>query len=237
MGPRAIAEAIRAGQPISKVWVQHKAAQGRLESLIKELKTCGVLCAKVRTSTLQRMAGTRHQGIVAQVAAVAFAALSEVIIRTFEQGKVPLLLVIERCTDVRNVGAMARSAEALGADALVVTQHGTSALGQDTLRASAGALLHIPLCRVSSWEKAFEELKAHGIQLIAATTGATKNCTEIDLSIPVALIVGAEGTGLSPRLLQKADEKVCIPMQGKIESLNVAAAAAILLYEAQRQRK
>ena len=237
IGPQAIREALRSTRPIDKAWVSSESAKsGRLQKLLCELSEAEVPCLPLRAQQLRRLAGPKHQGIVARTAAVAFSSLSETIIRAFEQGEVPLLLVAESCTDVRNLGAMARSAEALGAHAIVVEQKGAAALGAAALRTSAGALLHLPVCRVRRLLTSFEDLKAHGLRIIAATSEAKQPCQIVDLSLPVALVVGSEGKGLRPVLLEAADEQVRIPMQGKIESLNVSTAASILLYEACRQR-
>ena len=238
VGPQAVREALRAAKPIDKVWFLHTSARrARLQLLLKELAAAKVPCVQAPQQLLQRLAGPRHQGVVARVAVVGFEPLSEVLIRVFERGEAPLVLLVERCTDVRNVGAMARSAEALGADALLIGQKGAAAMGGAAMRASAGALLHLPVCRIANFLKdGIAELHAHGLKIVAASADAKKSCHEVDLSVPLALLVGAEGQGLGPGLLAAADEQVRVPMQGKTESLNVSAAAAILLYEAHRQR-
>ena len=237
IGPQAVREALRADRPIDKVWISVSSEKSqRLRQLLDELAGVEVPCLRTHPKQLERLAGPNHQGIVARVSAVSFSSLSETIIRTFEKAEAPLLLVAEGCTDVRNLGAMARSVEALGAHALVLGQEKTAALGEVALRTSAGALLHLPVCRIRSLLVGIEEIRTHGLRIVAATPDAKQSCTEVDLSLPVALVVGEEGSGLRSSVLRSTDEQVRIPMQGKIESLNVSTAAAILLYEAQRQR-
>ena len=237
IGPRAIREALATDQPIDKVWVLGDRSNARLLPLLEALKDRGVPYLRTPLHKLLRLAGKNHQGIVARAAAMPFAELSEVLIRSFEEGRVPLLLIADGCTDVRNLGAMARCAVVLGADALVLAEKKGAALGEDALRASAGALLHIPLCRSHNIEETFDELRSYGLQVIASTEVAALSCSEVDLSIPLALVVGSEGSGLSQRLLQAADQRVRIPTSTKLATLNLSTAAAILLYEANRQRR
>ena len=235
VGARAITEALRAERPIDRVWYSQSTG-GRARELLRELQEGGAVCQCVPPLALRRVAGAQHQGIAARVAAVPFASLSEVLINTFEKGMSPLVLLVAGCTDVRNVGAMARSAEALGGHAMVVEQQKSAALGADCMRASAGALMHLPLCRFRGLNEACALVKEHGLKVIAASERGEKMCTEIDLSGPIAFVVGAEGEGIRPSILQASDASVRIPMSGKIEALNVSNAAAILLYEASKQR-
>lgn len=221
VGPQAISEALSSNHPIDKVFVAQRAEKERLLPLLDELKRRAIPCLKVPLHALERMAGQakRHQGIVARGSVVSFVPLDELLIRTFEAARAPLILVAEGCTDVRNLGAMARAAEALGADALVLGQKKSAALGPSVLRTSAGALLHLSICRMHDIKETFELLRSYGLSVIASSEHATHSCHEVDLSGPVAIIMGAEGNGLPQQIIKAADHEVRIPTSGQVSTL------------------
>ncbi|HJW28447.1 MAG TPA: 23S rRNA (guanosine(2251)-2'-O)-methyltransferase RlmB, partial [Saprospiraceae bacterium] len=180
---------------------------------------------------------TNHQGIAAFKAQVEFQNLESLVPHLFEQGKVPFLIILDRITDVGNFGAIARSAEVLGADGLVFPIRESAQLNADAVKRSAGALLRIPLCREKELSQAIRFLQQSGITLLAADEKGKSAISEIDLARPLAIILGSEGEGIANDLLRKADEIAFIPQSGKMDSLNVSVAAGIIMYEVQRQRR
>ena len=167
---------------------------------------------------------------------IRYAPIQEVLAHTFEQGKMPLIVVLDRITDVRNFGAIARTAECLGADAIVIPSRGSARINSDAMKTSAGALNYLPICREDNLKDTLRFLKDSGLQIVACTEKAEKPIAVFDLSGPVALIMGSEEDGISGEYLKLADTRALIPMLGEVASLNVSVAAAICLYEVVRQR-
>ena len=237
LGPRAVQEALRGDLVMDKVWVVGPALP-RLRHLLADIEARGVPCKQVSGRILQHMVGsTRHQGIALRLSHVPFADLSERIISCFEQGISPLVLLVQGCTDVHNFGALARSAEGMGVHALVIEQEGTPPLDATAIRCSAGALLHLPLCRSADFLSTYDLIRSHGLRVLASSPEASTPLWDAKLDEPLALVVGGEQKGLPPPLLKKADECLSIPMYGKTASLNIAQATTLLLYEAARQRR
>jgi 23S rRNA (guanosine2251-2'-O)-methyltransferase len=156
---------------------------------------------------------------------------------TYEQGKVPLVLVLDHITDVRNLGAIARTAECSGVDAILIPEKGSAQVNQDAIKTSAGALYKVPVCRYHSAKESVMFLKNSGLKIIAATEKANLDYTDVDMIQPLGLIFGSEESGISAELLGMADELIQIPVMGEIQSLNVSVAAGVILYEILRQRK
>ena len=183
------------------------------------------------------MTSGNHQGVVAFIAPVDYYDLEDVLPGLFEKSDTPLLLFLDGITDVRNLGAIARSAEVLGAHALVIPAKGSALITPDTIKASAGALSRIPLCRTASLVNAVEWAKMSGIKIFSSQLGAKKRLQELDLSGPSAFIIGAEDEGVSPAVAALADEAFHIEQTGLTDSLNVSVATGIMLYEVLRQRR
>jgi 23S rRNA (guanosine2251-2'-O)-methyltransferase len=154
----------------------------------------------------------------------------------FEKGKDPLILILDQITDVRNFGAIARSAECAGVDAIIIPEKGMARIGADAIKTSAGAIHHIPICRVTNLFRTIQYLQNSGIQIVAATEKAAKIYTDGNFTSPVAIVMGSEDNGISQSILNIADQKLKIPLFGNIESLNVSVSAALMIYEAVRQR-
>ena len=176
-----------------------------------------------------------HQGVVAQIAAIAYVQLDDILERVPDD-ETPLVVVFDGVTDVRNFGAIARSAECAGAHGLIAPLKNSAPVNAEAIRASAGALTTIPVCRVGSIRNAIKTLQAEGFQVVAATEKSRKLLYDADLRRPTALVMGAEETGISKEVLKPCDERLAIPLIGRIESLNVSAAAAVMLFEVVRQR-
>ncbi|MCW5911992.1 MAG: 23S rRNA (guanosine(2251)-2'-O)-methyltransferase RlmB [Cyclobacteriaceae bacterium] len=235
-GTRAVMEAIRAGREIEKIFVQSGLTNDLIKELIQVAKSSGVPFTFVPQQKLNRLSTKNHQGVICLLSTISYANLEGIIDRAYQQGREPFLLIVDRVTDVRNFGALARTAECAGLDAIVMGDSGNAPLTGDAMKTSAGALSHLPVCRVKDMKKTIQFLKENGVQVVACTEKAEQLLYELDLNVPLALIMGSEEDGISPQLLKAADHLAKIPMSGKISSLNVSVAAGIAIYEAVRQK-
>ena len=235
-GTRAVMEAIRAGKEIESLLIQ----KDLQNDLIKELKETaaehGVTYVKVPVEKLNRITRKNHQGVVCFLSPITYASLDNVVNTAFAEGRMPLLILLDRITDVRNFGAIARTAECLGADALVIPDRGSARINSDAMKTSAGALNFIPVCRQPNLKETIQYLQESGIQVIACSEKAEKEVWQTSFEGPVALLLGSEEDGISPEYLKMADVEIKIPLQGQIASLNVSIATAVCLYEVVRQR-
>lgn len=236
-GTRAIIETILAGKPIDKVFVDKTINNALHKQLLSLVKQHEIPCSYVPTVKLNRLTSKNHQGAVAYIAPITLVTLSHVVQTSYEQGKTPLLLLLDGITDVRNFGAIVRTAACTNVDAVVIPSQGSASLSGEAMKTSAGALAHLPICRVGSLREAIRYLQASGLQTIACHQQATNMLYHTDLNLPLAFILGAEDQGIAPQHLKLADKNVRIPIAGPIASLNVAVAAAVILYEHMRQHK
>ena len=234
-GIRPVVEAIEAGKQIEKLYIR-KGAEGQLMTELRDL----CLRHRIRTQEvpvekLNRLTRGNHQGVVAQISPIGYVELNDILERVPED-ETPLIVLFDGVTDVRNFGAIARSAECAGAHGLIVPLKNAAPVNSEAIRSSAGALTAIPVCRVGSIRNTLKALQAEGYQVVGATEKSRKLLYDADIRKPTALVMGAEDTGISKEVLKLCDEQLAIPMIGKIESLNVSAAAAVLLFEIVRQR-
>ena len=235
-GIRAVMEAITAGKDIDRVYIR-KDLSGELASELFDLiRTHHIVTQRVPVERINRITRKNHQGVVARMSAVTYDSLDRIIPELYEAGVLPFVVVLDGVTDVRNFGAIARTCECAGADAIVIPIHDSVSVSADAVKTSAGALHHLPVCRESSVLSAVKQLKESGYQIVAVTEKADINYTRADYTTPVALVLGAEDKGISPEVLRIADTFVSIPMFGKIGSLNVSVAAGVTIYEVVRQR-
>ena len=235
-GIRPILEALDARKQIDKLFIQ-KDAQGELiQELVKEAKQLHILPQRVPIEKLNRITRKNHQGAIAFLSPIEFSDLDEVVTRVYEDGQKPFILLLDGVTDVRNFGAICRTAEAAGVHAIVIPQKGSASINGDAVKTSAGALFKIPVCKVPSMKHAISSLQNFGIQVFGASEKAASLPYTQDLNIPIGLVMGNEETGLQPDVIKTCDELIKIPMIGEIGSLNVSVAAGILLYEMVRQR-
>lgn len=235
-GIRAVMEAITAGKDIDRVYIR-KDLSGELASELFDLiRTHHIVTQRVPVERINRITRKNHQGVVARMSAVTYDSLDRLIPGLYEAGVLPFVVVLDGVTDVRNFGAIARTCECAGADAIVIPVHDSVSVSADAVKTSAGALHHLPVCRESSVLSAVKQLKESGYQIVAVTEKADINYTRADYTTPVALVLGAEDKGISPEVLRIADTFVSIPMFGKIGSLNVSVAAGVTIYEVVRQR-
>ncbi|MBK6623284.1 MAG: 23S rRNA (guanosine(2251)-2'-O)-methyltransferase RlmB [Saprospirales bacterium] len=236
-GRHPVVEAIQGGLAIDKVLLQ-LGTRGELETTLRHLcKEQGIPLQYVPKEKLSHLSkGNNHQGVVALIAPLSYHNLDELLASLAEKDDAALLILLDGITDVRNFGAIARSAEICGAHALVVPLQGSAALNAEAVKASAGALTRIPVCRSSSLLSAIDLIRSYGIQILASRMENSLPLYEIDLKKPSAIILGSEGKGIQPPLLRAADQHLRIPQLGLTDSFNVSVAAGIILYEAVRQR-
>ena len=235
-GTRAVIEAVRTGRQIDKIYLQTGLNNDLMKELVNTLKEHDVPYSWVPLEKINKLTTKNHQGVVGFLSAAVFASLQGLIDLAYSEGRTPFFLLLDRITDVRNFGAVARTCECAGLDALVIEEKGNAPITSDAVKTSAGALHHLPVCRVKSLKQAIKDLQENGIKVVACTEKTTKNLYELDLSTPTALIMGSEEDGVDPALLKVADEIAKIPMKGKIESLNVSVAAGVAIYEVIRQK-
>ncbi|MCC6769163.1 MAG: 23S rRNA (guanosine(2251)-2'-O)-methyltransferase RlmB, partial [Bacteroidia bacterium] len=222
---------------IDKVLVQQGLQLVQLRELRKALEQEGVPVQMVPREKLDRLCKGKHQGLIAFVSAVDFQPLEEILNRVWESGKDPFFLILDRVTDVRNFGAICRTAVCAGLDAVIIPSRGAAQIGGDAIKTSAGALLNLPVCRSENLKSTIELLKTSGIRIVAITEKADGHLFNTPIEGPVCLILGSEEDGISQEYLRRSDLKLAIPMHGSTGSLNVSVAAALALYEVLRQRQ
>lgn len=236
IGTRPIIEALEAGKEIDKIMIQKGLKSPTFQELWPLIKENDTPYQYVPIEKLNRITRKNHQGVIAFASAVAFQNLEEIVIRCYERGEDPLLLILDRITDVRNFGAICRTAECMGANAVVIPTRNSAPVNFDALKTSAGALNHIPVCREKNLKDTISFLKEHGIRIIACTEKADDLAYDADLSGPSCILMGSEDSGISPEYLKLSDLSIKLPMTGKIGSLNVSVATGAVLYEVTRQR-
>lgn len=236
-GHHPVTEAIRAGKAVEKVFFQ-QGERGEMEKEIRHLtKEFGIPLQVVPREKLNKMVRGQHQGVVAYLALVAYQSIEDVLPLVFESGEIPLFVLLDGVTDVRNFGAIARSAECAGAHAVVVPQSGSALANEEAMKASAGALARMRVCRVRSLFSTVEWLQECGVQVVAtALSERSIPLFKADFQVPTAILMGSEGEGVHPKLLKMSDVVVKIPQATDFDSYNVSVAAGIALYEVLRQR-
>ncbi|WP_299257908.1 23S rRNA (guanosine(2251)-2'-O)-methyltransferase RlmB [uncultured Aquimarina sp.] len=235
-GIRAVIEAINSGKTIDKLFIQ-KGLQGELaKELINLLNKESLSFSYVPVEKLNRLTRKNHQGVVAHIAPIEFQDLENLVLQVIESGKTPLFLILDQLSDVRNFGAIIRTAECTGVHGIIIQKKGGAPVSADTVKTSAGAIFKIPICKVDHIKDAMFYLQASGVQIVAATEKAASPIYDIDVTTPTAIVMGSEGKGISNSVLKIADHMAKLPMYGEIASLNVSVACGVFLYEAIRQR-
>lgn len=234
-GIRPVVEAIQSGRQIEKLYVR-KGAEGQLMTELRDMcLRYRLRVQEVPVEKLNRLTRGNHQGVVAQIAAIEYVELNDILERVPDD-ETPLIVVFDGVTDVRNFGAIARSAECAGAHGLIAPLKNSAPVNAEAIRSSAGALSRIPVCRVGSIRNTLKALQNEGMQVVAATEKSTRLLYDADFTRPTVIVMGSEETGISKEVLKLCDEQLAIPLIGAVESLNVSAAAAVMLFEAVRQR-
>jgi 23S rRNA (guanosine2251-2'-O)-methyltransferase len=235
-GIRAVIEAIKAGQDIESLFLQ----RGLVGGLISELKTLlreyDIPSQQVPIEKLNRITAKNHQGAIAFISPITYQKIEDIIPLIFEKGETPLVMILDGITDVRNFGAIARTAECCGVHALIVPKKGAAQVNPDAVKTSAGALYNIPVCRHDSLLQVLRFLKDSGLQIVSCTEKTDDLIYHPDFTAPTAIIMGAEDVGITFELIRNSDYLTKIPMSGGIASLNVSVSAGVILYEAVRQR-
>ncbi len=236
IGRHPVIDAINNGNNFDKIILQ-KGVERDFDQKIKSLsKSYDIPLQIVPREKLNRIYNGQHQGIIGFLSLVNYFKLEDVLPMIYEKSEVPLLLLLDGITDVRNFGSIARSAEICGVHAIIIPAKGSAQINPEALKASAGALTKMTICRESSLTKAIDTLQLNGIHVLASNLGTDKKMYEIDFSVPTALVIGSEGNGVSSAILKKVNEHFIIPQKGSTDSFNVSVASGIMLYEVMRQR-
>lgn len=236
-GLRPVIEAIRAGKQVDRLLIRQGLQGALYHELMSEVRKHGIVYQIVPVERIEIVTRKNHQGVLAWLSIVEYQSIANLLPMIFEKGEDPLLIALDGVSDVRNFGAIVRSAECLGAHAVLIPEKGSARITADAVKTSAGALNILPVCREKSILKTAEYLRESGLKIVCADESYGTPAQECDLKGPVVLVMGSEEKGISRELLNLADKRIRIPMSGKIESLNVSVASGILLYEIARQRR
>ena len=237
-GLRPVMEAIASGARIEKIYLQNNLVGPLAAEVKNRIREAGLPFQYVPVEKLTKMTTGNHQGVVATIAAVQYRSFTDLMESLMaDEAAMPLVLMLDHITDVRNMGAIARTAECTGTSALVVPDHGSAAMNEDAVKTSSGALLRLPVCREQNLKTVVNLAKQYGLQIVASTEKGAVHYREVDFARPTLLIMGNEETGISPELLKMCDVRASLPMCGEVASLNVSVAAGVMLYEALEQRR
>jgi 23S rRNA (guanosine2251-2'-O)-methyltransferase len=235
-GLRPVIEAIKAGKQIDRLLIRQGLQGALYHELMTEVRIHNIVYQIVPLERIELVTRKNHQGVLAWLSLIEYQNIANLLPMIYEKGEDPLIIALDGVSDVRNFGAITRSAEGLGAHAIIIPEKGSARITADAVKASAGALHLFPVCREKSVLRAIEFLRDSGLKIICALEKFGIAASEADLKGPVVLIMGSEDKGISRELIALADQKIRIPMKGSIGSLNVSVAAGILLYEITRQR-
>jgi 23S rRNA (guanosine2251-2'-O)-methyltransferase len=235
-GIHPIMEAIHSGKELDRVFIQKNLSGAPALALKKLLREHNIRPIEVPIEKLNRLTRSNHQGVVAFITDVVYQKLDQVVPTLFESGKLPLIMMLDRVTDVRNFGAICRTAECMGVGAVLIPERGGAPANGDAMKASAGALSRLAICREHNLKNAIDFLKDSGFSIVGCSEKASESVFQTDLSGPLCIIMGSEEDGISPEYLKRCDKVVKIPMIGSVGSLNVSVAAGMVLYEAVRQQ-
>lgn len=235
-GIRPVIEAIKAGRQIDRLLVKQGLSGSLYHELMIEVKNNGVPYQIVPLERIEYLTKKNHQGVIAWLSLIEYQNISNILPMIYEKGEDPLIIALDGVSDVRNFGAIVRTAECLGAHAIIIPEKNSARISADAIKTSAGALHSFPVCKEKSLTRSIEFLKESGLKIITATEKSSNDAYSCDLKGPTVLIMGSEDSGISRELLALSDINVSVPIRGTIESLNVSVAAGILLYEIIRQR-
>lgn len=235
-GVRAVIEAIKSGKQITKILMQKGLEKELINELNAEMKGKNYQIQFVPYQKLQRVTSANHQGVIAYISPIEYQDLEAVVSKCYDEGKVPFIMILDRITDVRNFGAIARSAECFGAHAIVIPGKGSVNITADAIKTSAGALNSIPVCQVDQIADGVDILQALGLKVYSCTEKGLEKAEDMDFKVPCAIVMGSEQDGITPKVIKRSNGVFQIPMTGNIASLNVSVSAGIAAYEVLRQR-
>ena len=235
-GRKAVTEAIQSGKALDRIYISNKISNDSIREIKSLASRNNIPINYVPVEKLNNFNVADHEGFIALISKVHYQELQQVISWVVEKGEVPLFLILDGITDIRNIGGIARTAFCTGVQAIIIPDKGVGALNEDAVLTSAGALEKISICRVNSLLKAVDELHLNGIKVLASEMSASKNVFDINFKESVAIVMGSEEKGIYPALMKAVDEKFKIPMTNDFESLNVSVATGMILYEAMKQR-
>lgn len=235
-GIRAVVEAIRSGKEIEALFIQRGIGGSLIQELKELMNEYQITAQQVPVEKLNRITQKNHQGVIAVISPIVYQKIENIIPEVFERGETPLILVLDSITDVRNMGAIARTAECAGVHAIVIPAKGSAQINPDAIKTSAGALYKIPVCRHDNFMQTVRFLQESGLQLVCCTEKTQDNIYTPDYTAPTAIVMGSEEDGIRNEIIRISDHLAKIPMFGEIESLNVSVSTGVILYEAVRQR-
>lgn len=236
-GIRAVIEAIESGKDIDKVLVRRDLTGDLSRELLAKIREYGIVMQRVPMEKLNRVTMKNHQGVIALLSPVAYQKLENLVPLFYEEGRTPIILVLDGITDTRNFGAIARTCDCAGVDAIVIPERNSVSVTPDAMKTSAGAFFYVPVCREKSISEAVKFLQNNSYRIVGASEKGAENYTKPDYTVPVAIVMGNEETGISEDVLRRCDDLAAIPICGHIGSLNVSVAAGVMLFEAVRQRR
>ncbi|MFS4493618.1 23S rRNA (guanosine(2251)-2'-O)-methyltransferase RlmB [Maribacter sp. 2308TA10-17] len=235
-GIRAVLEAINSEESIDKIFIQRGLKSDLSQELESAVRKNQINISYVPIEKLNRLTKNNHQGVVANISPISFHQLEELVETVLESKKLPLFLLLDQLSDVRNFGAIIRTAECTGVDGIIIQKKGAAPVTSDTVKTSAGAAFKVPIAKVDHIKDAVFYLQASGIQVISATEKTENTIYDVSFNAPIAIVMGSEDRGISPSILKASDQMAKLPLLGEIQSLNVSVACAVFLYEAVRQR-
>lgn len=235
-GIRAVIEAIDAGKALDKVLVRRDMSSAIGRELLLRLEGTGTPIQKVPVEKLNQFTDKNHQGVIAFLSPIEFTPVENIVQTLFDEGQTPLLVLLDGVTDVRNFGAIARTCVCAGVHAIIIGARGSAAINGDAVKASAGALHKLPICKEENLQNTLRYLQESGLRIVAATEHTDRLYTEVDMTVPTCIVMGSEEKGIYEENLKLCTDQVRLPMTDQIESLNVSVAAGIFIYEAVRQR-
>ena len=235
-GLRAVIEALKSGQHLERVFIQKNLKGELYKELMLAIHQSSTPVSKVPIERINKFTRKNHQGAVALISPIQYHRIDHLVPRLFEEGKNPLLILLDEITDVRNFGAIVRTAECMGADGMVIPIRGGAQVNEDAVKTSAGAFNYVPVCRAQNLLDTITYLQESGFNVVACSEKTDKVLSEMDFTSPLAIVMGSEEHGISEQLLEKSSQVASVKMTGQIESLNVSVALGMVLYEVQRQR-
>lgn len=235
-GLHPVEELIKAGKEIDKIFIQTGLRSPQISEIAKYARANKIVVQYVPVEKLNRLTRKNHQGVIAFICPISYQLIEEVVPMVYESGKMPFIVILDRVTDVRNFGAIARTCYAAGVDAIIIPSRGSALINGDAMKTSAGALSNINVCRVENVKDTIDFLKSSGVKIVSVSEKGKNTIWESDFKGPVAIMMGSEEDGISEAYLKRSDEHLLIPMPGDIDSLNVSVATGIICFEVVRQR-